>query len=210
MKRINSLLPLISILIVFGCAALQVSREVQSGRQALLIGKPNVAVDHFRRAAQINPEYVYNFSPLQQGVWTYLGRAYYDSGKLSEARKVLEKARSQDDHDHLARLYLGLTLARDGNRRQGLQEIEGGMRGLHAWLEDITYGTSYGEFWDPHRKIRSQIQDDLAMISGKEIDWQKLIVNAEWTGRSLEAEIDLARRDERMDRRKDGDNDRDN
>ena len=212
MKKTFSLLPLtISIPFIFGCTSLQVSRDVQSGRQALLIGKPNVAAEHFQRAAQVNPEYVYNFSPLQQGVWTYLGRAYYDSGQFSEARKTLEQARSQDDQDHLARLYLGLTLARNGNRRQGLQEIEGAMTALHAWLEDITHGTSYGEFWDPHRRIRLQIQNDLAMISRKEIDWGELIADAEWIGSELEEEIDRAEKDERIDRRKDsGDNDRDN
>jgi hypothetical protein len=64
---------------------------------------------------------------------------------------------------------------------------------------------SYGQYWDPKREIRSEIQSDLAMISGKGLDWQKLIASGEWVGRRVEEEIDLARRDESRDLSRDGD-----
>jgi tetratricopeptide (TPR) repeat protein len=36
---------------------------------------------------------------------TYLGRAYYETGKYAEARNALEKALTISTDDHLARLY---------------------------------------------------------------------------------------------------------
>ncbi len=209
MKKLFSLAFLSAIVFLSGCVSFRTSGEVQGGRRALLTGKPEVAVGHFQRAAELNPQYVYNFSPLQQGIWTYLGRAYYHSGKLSEARKALERARSQDKDDHLARLYLGLILGRNGNRETGLKEIQGSMKALYDWLEYITYYTTDGEFWDPMREIRSELQTDLAMISGKEIDWKKLIASGEWVGMTLEEEIDRARIDERKELLMEGDDDGD-
>jgi len=38
------------------------------------------------------------------------------------------------------------------------------------------------------------------MISGKQIDWEKLIASGEWIGRKTEEEIDIARREESRDR----------
>jgi hypothetical protein len=43
------------------------------------------------------------------------------------------------------------------------------------------------------------------MISGRDIDWEKLIASAEWIGRKVEEELDVARQDERREFR-----DRDN
>jgi len=75
------------------------------------------------------------------------------------------------------------------------------MKGIHEWLEYITeaHRFSLGQFWDPRREIRTVIESDLAMLSSKEIDWQKLIADGEWVGKRMEEEGDLARRDERSD-----------
>jgi hypothetical protein len=102
----------------------------------------------------------------------------------------------------MAKLYLGLTLARSGDRQSGLKEIEGGLRGLHEWIDYVNQyaAFSYGQYWDPTREIRSEIQNSLTMISGKEIDWPKLIASGEWVGRKVEEEIDIARRQESRDR----------
>ena len=183
-----------------GCTA----GQIQAGRMDLLYGDPNKAVAHFQRAAELNPDYLF-FSVLPQGVWTYVGRAHYASGRLPEARQVLERAVARHDRDQLAKLYLGLVLARDGDRQRGLKEIESGMRGLHDWLEYITQHAaySYGRFWDPRREIRSEMESDLAMIS-KEVDWQKLIASGEWVGKKMEEEIDLARRDQTQELFRDG------
>lgn len=208
MKRQFSLALLSAIVGLGGCANFQVSSQVQSGRMALVTGNPAAAVGHFQRATEMNPQYVYQFSPLEQGVWTYLGRAYYGVEKYSEAQSALERARSLYDQDYLAMLYLGLTLARSGNRQGALNQIESGLQGLHEWLEYIPYYTTYGEFWDPNLEIRSEIDSDLAMISSRDIEWQKLIASEEWIGKKLEEEIDLARRDESRERLLEGgDND---
>ena len=196
-----------ALLLISSCASFQVAGEVQAGRYALLTGSPDVALSHFQRAAEIDPNYFTDFTPLEQGVWTYVGRAYYGTGKLPEARKALERARSRYEDDNLARLYLGLTLARDGDRDRGLKEMEAGLRGMHGWLEVITYNTSYGQFWDPGEEIRREIQTNLAMISGRDINWQRLIAGGEWVGEKMEEEIDLAERDETEELFQDGDDD---
>ena len=72
------------------------------------------------------------------------------------------------------------------------------MRGINNFLDYINQSQrfSIGQFWDPARDIRSAIQSNLAMISGKEIDWQKLTADTEWLGIRMEQESDLARRQE--------------
>jgi hypothetical protein len=114
----------------------------------------------------------------------------------------LERAVSLHQEDSMAKLYLGLTLTRSGDRQRGLKEIESGMRGLHEWLDDVNQyaAYSYGQYWDPTNEIRSEIKNSLTVISGKEIDAEKLIAGAEWVGRKMEEEIDIARRQEARDR----------
>jgi hypothetical protein len=81
------------------------------------------------------------------------------------------------------------------------------MRGIHAWLDYINdaHRFSFGQFWDPARDIRSAIQGDLAMISGREFDWQRLITSSEWIAQKMEEEGDNARRDEARERSREGD-----
>ena len=73
------------------------------------------------------------------------------------------------------------------------------MRGIHDGIEYVTqaFRFSYGRYWDPRREIRSSIEGDLAMLSRKDVDVQKLIGDGEWLGKQVEEEINLARRDER-------------
>ena len=52
------------------------------------------------------------------------------------------------------------------------------------------------KFWDVDRDIRRAIQSDLAMISGKDVDWQRLTAETERLGIRMEQESDLARRQE--------------
>jgi tetratricopeptide (TPR) repeat protein len=267
---------LFSFIFLYGCATFQAGGEIQLGRGALLTGKPDIALAHFQRAAQADPNYLMDFSPLRQAVWTYVGRSYYAMGKLPEAHQALEQALSRHPYDFMAKLYLGLTFIRqhgdqkienpfslndivyalregisparvatlvkqrgtsfewtkDGEetlrmagaddqlieqmkkirfeystrmekdrplREQGLREVEVAMREIHNWLDYISENTSYGRFWDPGREIRSQVQTDLAMISGGSIDRQKLIASGEWLGHKMEEEIDLARRQEQRE-----------
>ena len=106
------------------------------------------------------------------------------------------------DQEDIARLYLGLTWVREGDRQRGLKEIESGMRGINSFLDNISQTQRYsiGQYWDPDREIRSAIQRDLAMISGKDLDWQKLTADTEWLAIQMEQESDLARRQDAEDR----------
>src|SRR5215468_12064796 len=193
------------LLFVFlaGCATIQSGGELQYGRQALIEGRNEAALGYFYSAAQLDPNYVYaTGSSPKQGVWSYVGRSEYLTGRFPQARKTLERALAANREEDIARLYLGLTLAREGDRQRGLNEIESGMRGIDRFLNYINQAQrfSIGQYWDPGRDIRSAIQGDLAMISGKDLDWQRLIANTEWLGIRMEQESDLARRQEALAR----------
>lgn len=204
MKALNSMVFFAVVVFLSGCAGFQAGTNVEAGRKAFLIGNNEAAFGYFQRAAELDPTYVYGVA-LRQNIWSYVGRSAYSTGNFSQARNSLEKSLSINKEEDMARLYLGLTLARSGDRQQGVKEIQGGMKGLYDQLEYITqaYRYSYGQYWDTRGEIRSAIQRDLAMIDGKDLDWQKLISNSEWLGRKVEEEIDLARRDEREDRLRD-------
>jgi tetratricopeptide (TPR) repeat protein len=197
MTTLKSSVFLALFLSVAGCASMRVSSDVTAGRQAYLRGNNETALSYFQSAAQTNPNYVYG-TALKQGIWSYVGRTEYATGQLPQARQTLTRALQQNSNEDLARLYLGLTLAQQGDRQTGLREIEGGMKGIYNWLEYVTHehSFSFGRFWDPTNEIRSSIQGDLAMISGRDLDWTKLISNAEWIGKRMEEESDQARQDE--------------
>jgi tetratricopeptide (TPR) repeat protein len=198
--KIKSSLALFSLFVFLaGCMSLQTGGELQYGRQALLKGSNETALGYFYSAAQRDPNYVYaTGSSPKQGVWSYVGRSEYLTGRLPQARQTLERALSANRQEDIARLYLGLTLAREGDRRGGLKEIESGMRGINSFLDYINQAQrfSIGQYWDSGRDIRSAIQSDLAMISGKDLDWQRLTADTEWLGIRMEEESDLARRQE--------------
>lgn len=194
MKKIYSLGLFSTFIFLSGCASFWAAGEVQQGRLQLMFGDPKVALAHFQRAAESDPNFVMSSGVFHEGVWTYVGRANYVLGKFPDARQALERARSQEE-DTLAKLYLGLVLARDGDQQRGLKEIEGGMRGIYDWLEYVTYNTYYGHFWDPNREIRSEIQKNLDSTSGRDFDFKTLIASGEWVGEKMEDEIDKARRD---------------
>ena len=176
---------------------MQTATEVNSGRQAYITGNNETANAYFRSAAQKDPNYIYG-TALRQGIWSYVGRTEYAAGRFPQAREALDRALSakNDENIAIARLYLGLTLARTGDRQKGLQEIEGGLKGMQSFLEYITetFRYSFGRFWDPGYEIRSAIKVDLAMISSRELDWQRLITESEWLGKMMEEEGDKARR----------------
>ncbi len=126
---------------------------------------------------------------------SYLGRAQYLTGNYAQARQTLEQALTQHKADNVARLYLGLTLYRLGDRQAGLKNIQAGMNGIDNFLNYTTetFRFSFGKYWDPSGGIRSGIKSDLAMISNGNIDWEKLIADGESLGISIEREPDLAR-----------------
>ena len=113
-------------------------------------------------------------------------------GKLPEARQALEQARSRYERDHLAKLYLGLVLARDGDRPGGLRDIEAGLRGLQGWFDNLS--SEEYRFWDPGGEFQREIKGILAMIGGRDISLAEIIARGERLGQEFEEEIDLARR----------------
>lgn len=101
-----------ALLFLVGCAGADLQGEFQSGRQALLRGDPNGAGIRFERVARSEPNYTTAFTAFRESIWTYLGRAQYQTGKLAEAQASFEKALAHLGEDQIARLYLGLTLLR--------------------------------------------------------------------------------------------------
>jgi tetratricopeptide (TPR) repeat protein len=198
----------LSSLVVFfsGCTSLQVNSEFGSGREAYLAGNNNVALSYFQSTAQKDSAYTYYGYAFRQGIWSYVGRTEYAIGRFPQARQSLERALSLNRNEELARLYLGLTLVRSGDRQQGLKEMEGGMRAIYDQTEYLTqnFRFSLGQFWDPGREIRTAIQDNLAMLSSREVDVQTVLANGEWLGKRVEQEIDWARRDQIDDIFRDG------
>ena len=100
------------LLIIAGCASLESGGEFASGRRALMSGDYAVALTYFEPIAKRDPNYVPPFTSFRESIWTYLGRAQYQSGKLAEAKSSFEKALSQVPGDSVAKLYLGLTNVR--------------------------------------------------------------------------------------------------
>ena len=186
------------LLMLAGCAAVNTATQVQSGRRALLVNDPERALPYFLEAAQRDPNYIYRSVHFSEGIWTYVGRTQYATQRYAEARQALERALSVDADDQLARLYLGLTLARSGDPSRGAKEILGAMRTIHDWLEYMERTRPFEAYWDPLREIRKAIEVHLA--SGPDNDLmisERLIADAEWLGNKMEDEIERVRQDER-------------
>ena len=206
--KIGNLLALLLLVFFAGCATIQSAGELQYGRQALLAGNNEAALGYFSSAAKLDPNYIYaTGSSPKQSVWSYVGRSEYLTGRFPQARQTLERALASNRDEDIARLYLGLTLAREGDRQRGLKEIESGMRGINSFLDYINQAQRFniGQFWDVDRDIRRAIQSDLAMISGKDLDWQRLTADTEWLGIRMEWESDWARRQEVNENSRDSD-----
>jgi tetratricopeptide (TPR) repeat protein len=207
MTKICRLGFVLALFAVTACASFSVSGDVQAGRQALLINNTEQALGSFQRAVERDPNYIFTSDAFRESVWTYLGRAQYRAGRLREARESFQRALAVYPDDFLARLYLGLTLARLENRTDALGEAQAGLKAMHEWLEYMQVSRAYTAFWDPLRQIRSEIEKDLDMIGGKDIDWPKLMESAEWIGQQLEEEVDRVRQDERRFRDREFDRD---
>lgn len=180
------------LLLTQGCAGLAVHQDVVAGRNALQSGRSNDAVGYLARAAAEDPNFTLEY-PIRERVLTILGRAYYETGQDADARAALEKALARDKEDPLARLYLGLTLVRAGDRERGAEELQSGLRGVYDRLEYLAADSSIGIFWDPTRAIRNDIKETLEQKPGS----PEVIVSARRIGALVDREIDLAKRDER-------------
>jgi tetratricopeptide (TPR) repeat protein len=197
MGEANRLPALLLIILLAGCAALATGGQFQSGRRALLGGDAESAVGYFNAVADTNPNYVNVIQNYRESVWTYLGRAQYETKRYPEARKSLERALSLDRDDQIAKLYLGLTLLRTGDQSAGLKQVESGMKGLYDWIEYMNRTQPHQAFWDPSFQIRKQIDQTLSSIGSKDAGSETLIADAGWVGKMFEEELDKVRDDER-------------
>ena len=94
MKIVYSLALLIALLST-GCATIQAGGDLAHGRQALIKGNYEAALGYFQRAAEEDPNYLYGV-PLEQSVWSYVGRSEYLTGQIPQARQTLERAISEE------------------------------------------------------------------------------------------------------------------
>lgn len=240
-------------------------------------GDPNGALGNFQSIANAEPQFVARNGPLWESIWTYIGRAYYQSGKYPEAKDALEKGLAQQKGDHMGRLYLGLTLARlpvapakstgfsvqdivfalgegieservaalarergvafdlsreaegqlkkagadarlldeikkiraetagknETQTARAAKELAAALAGLRDDLDTFLANSLQGRFWDPGGELRKEIRNGIALLSARDQDWKKIIVNGEWLGQKLEEEIDKARDDESAANRRD-------
>ena len=196
MRRFFDLCSFLIVLISVGsCATVQVSREVQSGRSALKLGQPKEALTHFEAAAAQDPNYTTRFTLLNTGIWTYVGRAYYEIGEKEKALASLKRAKDSSSNDYVDRIYLGLVMAQTGNTRQGKAELAAGLKGLAVWLESLPGTGLEGELWDPERRIANGISQTRKMLQAERPDWQAIATNVEWLGKMLEEEIEEVKSD---------------
>jgi tetratricopeptide (TPR) repeat protein len=199
MKTRYSLLALSLVIFLSACATVEDAGQIASGRQALFTGNYPAALSYFQSAAQTNPNAVYG-ATLRMGVFTYLGQAQYLNGRYPEARQSLQKALSMHPADNVARLYLGLTQARLGDRQTGLKNIQAGMSGIANFLNylESNFAYSFGQFWDPGGQIRATIKTNLAMSSSPNLDWSQLLAAGEKLGIRIEEEEDKARQQQQQ------------
>jgi tetratricopeptide (TPR) repeat protein len=199
MKARYCLLAFSLAIFLSACATVEDAGQIASGRQALFTGNYPAALSYFQSAAQTNPNAVYG-ATLRLGVFTYLGQAQYLNGQYPEARQSLQKALTMHPADNVARLYLGLTQARLGDRQTGLKNIQAGMSGIANFLNylETNFAYSFGQFWDPGGQIRASIKTNLAMSSSPNLDWSQLIAAGEKLGIRIEEEEDKARQQQQQ------------
>ena len=188
------------IVLLSGCVTLEVSREVHSGRNALRLGKAKEAIPHFEAAARMDPTYVTGFTPLNIGIWTYLGRAHYESGLKEKALTSLKRAKDSIADDYFARIYFGLVASQLGNRREGIAELKSGLEGLAVWLQTVPDQIMEGRFWDPGNFLADTISQTRKMLQAEEPNWREITANVEWLGKEFEEEIQAVKEQEGIDR----------
>ena len=73
-----------------------------------------------------------------------LAKDQYATGNFSQAQQSLKLALTKDKDDLLARLYLGLTLLRNGHESRGQTELLNARQSVHDWIKkfDQPFGGS--------------------------------------------------------------------
>ena len=163
------------------------SASFLAGRQALLRGEPENAVSYFAQVAQADPSYVVTSAPPPKSIWTYVGRAHYNSGRYAEAKVALDKALTYVKDDDVARLYRGLTILRGDTAAPTanaftLQEISYALREGVAPRRVGTIARERGIAFDLNAETESQLKtagadsallDDLRKIRAERVKQSK-------------------------------------
>jgi hypothetical protein len=68
----------------FGCDSFKVAGQFQSGRQAFLAKNYEESLTFFQKVARADPNYIFESGLYRQGIWNYVGRAQYHTGKYSK------------------------------------------------------------------------------------------------------------------------------
>jgi len=194
LKRFLLIGRLLLLVPLIGCAASQATQEIQEGRRALLTGNPEIAVQHFERAAALDSKNA--GSPLGESAWTYVGRAYYGAMKYSLARQALDRALAQNQDDDIARVYLGLIDARERPNETDRKQLQAGLQGVYDRIDYIKRFTFVGEFWDPSNRLTAELLELIKAVSAPQVSWNAVIPRVEEVMLKIENEIDQAERDE--------------
>ena len=105
------------------------------------------------------------------------------NGLTDEQEKKLRKAGANKDLIELLK-----TTADDTRRQDAAKEIVQALREMQTWLKEVQE-SSDDTFWDPGRRISSQIAATLALIANKKADDDKLLNDIQWVARSLEEKL---------------------
>jgi tetratricopeptide (TPR) repeat protein len=161
LSHLTRALPLV---VIAACTSIGTQSEFLAGRQALLRGEPDNALSYFERVARSDSAFVTDSVTPRRSVWTYVGRAQYNSGKYSEARSAFEKALSHLSEDYVARLYLGLTLLRPlpaqvSTRSFSLQEVTYALREGVAPKRVAALARERGVAFDLTKETENQLRN---------------------------------------------------
>jgi tetratricopeptide (TPR) repeat protein len=162
--RLRRLTAAIALLWAVACASLESQTDFLTGRRALLRGEPDNALSYFERVTRNNATFVSDSVSPRKSIWTYVGRAQYNSGRYTEARSAFEKALSHLSEDYVARLYFGLTLLRPSAARAPtnaftLQEVTYALREGVAPKRVVTLARERGVIFDLTKETESQLQN---------------------------------------------------
>ena len=189
-----------AMIFLAGCgASFQGGSDIAQGRQALFRGDYPTALGYFQGAEKAGPNYVYG-TELREGVLSYLGRAQYLTGQLPAARATLQQALAAHGSDNLARLYLGMTLAKQGDQKAAAADMQTALKGMGDFLNYIinTFSNSFGSFYDQNGSLRKSIAANQAMLASGKFDWPTLIANCEVLAINYEQVEDIATQDQRQ------------
>ena len=161
--RLTHLAAAIALLWAAACASFELQTDFLTGRRALLRGEPDNALSYFERVARSNATFVSDSVSPRKSIWTYVGRAQYNSGRYTEARSAFEKALSHFSEDYVARLYLGLTLLRPSASRAptnafNLQEVTYALREGVEPKRVAALARERGVIFDLTKETESQLQ----------------------------------------------------